>query len=286
MLRVLIRPTTFTILPMQDKQNPYIDIHHDVHKSKVLHQHTQVERSFQNTIAYTIPTPSNTMGLPDIVFTANAGLCLPRLPTPTILLPYMKYPQRKEELPYLKQIYKELGLHMIPFPGGPDAPFEGQAELKWFHGGTKAVCGYGHRSTKKSFEIAKKLFEELYTKHHLAPPELLVLPLASDQYYHLDVAMLEFSDTDCIVHKRAFSNKSIGKLKAFLGAEHVQVIDTEDSFCLNAVVDGAYLITHQLEPSLKKELEKRTGKAIRMTDTSEFERSGGSVRCMTLDILS
>ena len=284
MLRILIRPTTFTILPMQDKQNPYIDIHHDVQKSKVLHQHTQVERSFQNTISYTIPTPMNTMGLPDIVFTANAGLCLPRLPTPTILLPNMKYPQRKEELPYLTRIYKELGLHMISFPG--DAPFEGQAELKWFHGGTKAVCGYGHRSTKKSFQIAKKLFDELYTKNHLSPPELLVLPLASDQYYHLDVAMLEFSDTDCIVHKRAFSNKSIAKLKAFLGAEHVQVIDTEDSFCLNAVVDGPYLITHQLEPSLKKELEQRTGKVIRMADTSEFERSGGSVRCMTLDILS
>jgi N-dimethylarginine dimethylaminohydrolase len=196
----------------------------------------------------------------------------------------MKYPQRKEELPYLTRIYKELGLHMIPFPG--DEPFEGQAELKWFHGGTKAVCGYGHRSTKKSFQIAKKMFDELYTKNHLSPPELLVLLLASDQYYHLDVAMLEFSDTDCIVHKRAFSNKSIAKLKAFLGAEHVQVIDTEDSFCLNAVVDGPYLITHQLEPSLKKELEQRTGKTIRMADTSEFERSGGSVRCMTLDILS
>jgi N-dimethylarginine dimethylaminohydrolase len=284
MLRILIRPTTFTILPMQDKQNPYIDIHYDVQKSKVLHQHTQVERSFQNTISYTIPTSTNTMGLPDIVFTANAGLCLPRLPTPTILLPNMKYPQRKEELPYLTRIYKELGLHMIPFPG--DEPFEGQAELKWFHGGTKAVCGYGHRSTKKSFQFAKKLFDELYTKNHLSPPELLVLPLASDQYYHLDVAMLEFSDTDCIVHKRAFSNKSIAKLKAFLGAQHVQVIDTEDSFCLNAVVDGPYLITHQLEPSLKKELEQRTGKTIRMADTSEFERSGGSVRCMTLDILS
>ena len=73
------------------------------------------------------------MGLPDNVFTANAGLCLPRLPTPTIFLPHMKCQQRKEELPHLTQIYKELGLHMIPFSGGaPDAPFEGQAELKWF----------------------------------------------------------------------------------------------------------------------------------------------------------
>jgi N-dimethylarginine dimethylaminohydrolase len=283
MLRVLIRPTTFTILPMQDKQNPYIDIHHDVNHSTVMHQHSQVEHAFQNTIAYTVPTVG--MGLPDIVFTANAGLCLPRLPTPTILLPYMKYPQRKEELPHLTRIYKELGLHMIPFPGAPDAPFEGQAELKWFHGGTKAVCGYGHRSTKKSFHIAQKLFETIYTKHHMAPPELLILPLASDQYYHLDVAMLEFSDTECIVHKHAISAASIAKLKKFLGPNSVHVIDTPDSFCLNAVVDGPYLITHQLTQSLKKELEHITRKTIHMVNTSEFEKSGGSVRCMTLDIL-
>ena len=277
--RIMIRPTTFQILPMQDKQNPYIDIHHDVNKKKVMAQHTQVEHAYQDTVAYTLSHPTDP--LPDIVFTANGGLSLPRLPHPLVLLPNMKYPQRKAELPYLKQMYADLHLPTLPFPG--TEPFEGQAELKWFHGGKKAVCGYGHRSTKESFAIMKRLFDRLYTA--VAPPELLVLPLASEDYYHLDVAMLDYSDTDCIVHKRAFSAASLAKLKRFLGAPHVHVIDTEDSFCLNAVVDGPYLITHLLTPSLHATLESITGKSIRMVDTSEFEKSGGSVRCMTLDIL-
>lgn len=282
MLRILIKPTTFIITPIQDKQNPYIDITYHVDKKTVLSQHHQLEMELSNTITYVIDHPQHV--LPDIVFTANGGICLPRLPTPVILLPNMKYQQRKEEHDYLVKLYQNLHLRTLSFPG--TEPFEGQAELKWFHRGTKAVCGYGHRSTKESFAILNRLFEKLYRAHHLAPPTLLVLPLASPNYYHLDVAMLEYDDTKCIVHKRAFSASSLHKLQNFLGKENVQVIDTTDSFCLNAIQDGPNLITHQLVPELKKKLEHITGKKVRMVDTSEFEKSGGSVRCMTLDILS
>lgn len=76
----------------------------------------------------------------------------------------MKYPQRKEKLPYLIRIYKELGLRMIPFPGGPDAPFRGSGRVKmvsWRYQGCMLIWSSFY---KKSFEIAKKLFDELYTK--------------------------------------------------------------------------------------------------------------------------
>jgi N-dimethylarginine dimethylaminohydrolase len=36
--------------------------------------------------------------------------------------------------------------------------------------------------------------------------------------------------------------------------------------------------------SLKQKIEKITGRHIKMIDASEFEQSGGSVRCMVLDI--
>jgi hypothetical protein len=284
MLRVCIKPTTFNILPIQDKQNKYIDITHTVNRKKVLDQHRQLEKTYKNCITYELENPYHS--LPDIVFIANGGLCLPRLPKPLILLPSMKYKQRREELEYLKGIYKDLKLDTIEFPGDASCPFEGQAELKWFHGGTKAVCGYGHRSTKKTFTIADKLFHTLYKKHGLEPPELLVLPLKSEDYYHLDVGMLEFDDTKCIIHKKAFSADSTQRLKEFLGPENVYILDTPDSFCLNAVVDGKNLITHSLTKTLKKQLEGITHKKIIEIDTSEFEKSGGSVRCMTFDVFT
>ena len=277
MLRICIKPTTFTILPIQEKQNTYIDIKHRVDRKKAAKQHNDLVESFINVTEYTIEDPSDP--IPDIVFIANGGLCLPRLGRPVILLPNMKYKQRKDELEYLEGIYGDMGLETIPFPG--DEPFEGQAELKWFHGGSKAICGYGYRSTKKSFQILNNLFKKLYGKHK---PELLVVPLLSADYYHLDVAMLEFDDKKCIIHRGAFSEASIKKIQDFLGPENVFVIDTSDSFCLNAVVDGPNLITHMLTKPLKSHLEMITNKNIIMVNTSEFEKSGGSVRCMTLDV--
>jgi len=281
---------------MQDKQNPYIDIKYAVSKKEVEKEHQELTKQFGTDVyVYTLSVEPN-IRLPDLVFVANGGLSLPRLPEPCILLPYMKYIQRKRELPYLKRMYSDLGIKTIAFPGSSSAPFEGQAELKWFHGGTLAVGGYGHRSTKKSFDILDTLLNRIYTKHGLVPPKLLILPLESDTYYHLDVAMLEFgrsgrsgrsgqSVNQCIVHKRAFSEESIAKLRKFLGHTAVHVLDTKDSFCLNSVVDGKNLITHKItDAKAKHALETITGLHIKQVNTEEFERSGGSVRCMTLDI--
>lgn len=280
MLRVLIKPTTFKVTPMQKGQNPYIDMEYRPDHKKIMHQHAELEKALSNTVTYTIDHPHHS--LPDIVFVADGGVCLPRLPKPIIVLPKMKYKHQQEELPYLKKIYADMGLETVELPG--KEPFEGQAELKWFHKGTKAVCGYGHRSTKKTFLDMNLLFERIYGAHGLSAPELLVIPLASADYYHLDVAMLEYDDTKCIVHKRAFDKTAMNKLKQFLGPENVHIIDTDDSFCLNAVVDGNRLITHHVSKNVQLELERITNKKVHMLNTSEFEKSGGSVRCMTLDI--
>jgi N-dimethylarginine dimethylaminohydrolase len=272
---------------MQDKQNPYIDIRHSVCRGDVSNEHASLVKHYgKSVVVYRIITH---IQLPDLVFVANGGLSLPRLPEPMIILPLMKYSQRKRELPFLKKMYDDLGIRTVAFPG--PAPFEGQAEIKWFHGGRLAVAGYGHRSTKKTFEILDKLLQKIYTKAMRTPPKILALPLESDDYYHLDVAMLEFSKVgigqtdECIVHKRAFSEKSIALLREFLGPQNVHVLDTDDSFCLNSVVDGKKLITHKItDPRAKEAITSITGLKICELDTREFEQSGGSVRCMTLDI--
>ena len=281
MIRIFMDASRFEILPMQHGQNPYIDISYDAKKyQRILKkQHDRVVDAFTASPSIIATLPQKTCPLPDIVFVANAGLSLPRLSKPLLLLPNMKYKQRKAELPYLKKIYHDMKLETIDYPG--KEPFEGQAELKWFDGGRKAICGYGHRSTKQTFVELDRFFEKMYGKEK---PTLLVIRLISPYYYHLDVAMLEY-DEKCIIHKRSISPESLRKIESFLGKENVTVIDTKDSFCLNAVIDGSHLITHKLsDPLLKGRLESLTNRKVKEIDTSEFEKSGGSVRCMTLDI--
>ncbi len=275
-MRLLISPSSFEILPFQIEQNVYI---HNISTSiiKVQYQHTHVSNALTSAVICNLPKHS--IPLPDIVFMANAGLSLPRLRHPLILLPNMKYIQRKNELSFLKKIFINMNIQTIDYPGVET--FEGQAELKWFYGGRKAVCGYGFRSTKQTFVELDHLFGQIYGKDN---PQLLVLKLISPEFYHLDSAMLEY-DNKCIVHRNAFSPTSIQKLKKFLGKENVTVIDTTDLFCLNAIVDGDRLITHKLNPALKKQLSSLTRRTVHEIDTSEFEKSGGSVRCMVLDVL-
>ena len=273
-------PYRYEILPMQKGQNPYIDIRYNAahNKTNISTQYHRVFAAFREILLG--PLPPHDDPLPDIVFVANGGLSLPRLGRPLVILPNMKFPQRKAELPSLREMFRILGIPTVEYPGRE--PFEGQAELKWFHGGRKCIGGYGHRSTKAAFAELAAFFQKMYVD----PPEMLVVKLTSPNFYHLDVAMFEHDDTKCIVHRGAFSAASIRKMEAFLGgAENVCVIDTKDHFCLNAVIDGDRVITHHLtDPAIKPLIEARTGRMVHQCSTTEFEKSGGSVRCMTLDV--
>ena len=108
-----------------------------------------------------------------------------------------------------------------------------------------------------------------------------MLSIESADYYHLDLAMLEFNDDSCIIHKGAFSPTSIKKLRDVL---KVHVLDTSDPFCLNSVVQEDTLLTPVVSDDVKRYLEDVTGRDVIQNDTSIFNKSGGSVRCMILDI--
>jgi N-dimethylarginine dimethylaminohydrolase len=275
-------PYTYEILPMQKGQNPYIDVTYQAahNETKITTQYHRVLAAFREILLG--PLPPRTVHLPDIVFVANGGLSLPRLGRPLVVLPNMKYPQRKAELPSLREMFRILGIPTVEYPG--HEPFEGQAELKWFAGGRKCIGGYGHRATKAAFAELAAFFEKVYGKENA--PEMLLVKLISPRYYHLDVGMMENDDTKCMIHRGAVSKSSLAKICQFLGGEqNVCVVDTEDDFCLNAVIEGDRVITHKLtDPKMKKMIEDWTGRKVVECPTTEFERSGGSVRCMTLDI--
>ena len=283
-MHLCINPSTFNILGLQDGQNPYIDVVYNVNHKTVKIQHKALLKALRSTgvpVAEYRLTKHN-VPLPDLVFVANGGLSLPRLQGPLVLLPSMKFPQRRAELPYLVEMYKEIGIPTIPFP--TKDVFEGQAELKWFFGGNLAVCGPGYRSTVNTFKVLDKFFDYVYGARGLDPPRLLITPLISDDYYHLDVAMLEVNETTCIVQKRSMSPASVAALRK--AGLTVHVIDTKDTFCLNAVISNGVLVTHKpTEPGLAKTLKMLTGcQRLLEVETTEFEKSGGSVRCMTLTV--
>ena len=281
MYRITIKPDTYTILPEQRNQNPFISTT-GVNSKKAERQHQEVSSALQHVATYGVY--KNTL-VPDLVFCANAGLSLPRLPEPFVITSWMKYKQRKAELDYIEDILDERGINHVQFPGTNSAPFEGQAEAKWFDGGRLLVCGYGYRATKDSIRILRHLLKEIYERHGVEPPRVVSFQLQAPIYYHLDLAMFDYSPTECIIHKGAFLPNDISRLRQELGDRNVHVIDSADPFCLNAIVENNTVITHTLmEEGMKEQLEQITSLPVKQIDVSEFEKSGGAVACLIFTI--
>lgn len=267
MTTLMILPTSFKA---QGRDNPYVNAAGDT--SRAMEEHEAIAAALTAPILAHVDA-----SLPDGVFVSDSGVRLERLPK-VVLLSRMKYKQRRKEQPYHVKIFKDLGYATIPFPKGV---FEGQSELKFFHRGQVLVHGYGFRSTRASTEVMQQVLDDVYGAYRVLPPQVVPIRLADPLFYHLDIAMLKYDDTSCIVHKRAFSRDDLERLRRVCT---VHVIDVEDTFCLNAFIDGGRLITHAVTPQVKHLLERITKYPVVPLSTHSFEQAGGSVRCTIFEL--
>jgi len=262
---ILIAPTHYFV---RGHDNPYIQEHVDISKAKEQHHH----------LASLLPS-ARMFNSPhrDAVFVANSALVLHGLPR-VVLLSHMKYAHRNHEIPIIRNILHSLQYTTFKFPSSH--VFEGQGEAFWF--GNTLFCGYGYRSTRSSCAILQHVLHKIYSSYHKPTPLVVPLRLEDSRFYHLDIAMLKLSDTECIVHADAFSSKTIQTIKSLIPVVHV--ITTSNTLCLNAIVYRNTLITNQLSVSDQRKLESITHLPIVQVNTSAFNASGGGVRCMILDL--
>ena len=279
---VMIYPSTYTVRKEDLGQNPYSQIDSPVNRSLAIQQHRRIATHLPDHHMFTVHPVDP---VPDITYIGNGGFSLPHLSKPVVILPWMKYEQRRNECKYLNAIYQSLGIETIQFPGSPRAPFEGGADAKWFHNGKLLVVGYGQRGTKESVIVLRTLLRSIYMSQGVSPPVVIGVKIQSSLYYHLDLTLAPLTETDCIINSKALSPQHIQRLKSLLGKEHVYVLETPDAFATNLVVTDREILTHQFtDPTLKPLYEKITGKTVRQFDTSEFEKGGGSVSCLVMPI--
>ena len=275
---LLAHPDTFHITSVQQHQNPFLDTVKQPKKAKGRRQHAALVHALPRAFR----SPLIPHNVPDLIFAANWGLPLPRLPKPTVILASMKYKQRQREEPIVKHILESRDI--ICLPPLPTV-FEGQAELKWFHGGRKAIQGYGFRSTAAAVPAIRNRLHSIYQSYGLPDPEILALKQIDPALYHLDLCLLEIDAGRCLVMKQAFSARDLNRIKAFLGPSNVLVLDTPNLFLCNSIVlKDKILVNKSLvpDPATYRQIEAFTNKKIHVLDTSEFNKSGGGIRCMVL----
>ncbi|MGZ5819592.1 MAG: dimethylarginine dimethylaminohydrolase family protein, partial [Burkholderiaceae bacterium] len=208
-------------------------------------------------------------GVPDMVFTANAGLVLGN----KFVLSHFLHAQRQAEEPYFAQWFANHGFEVlvmpadVPFEGAGDALLDRQSPLLWL--------GYGHRS---SIQCVPLLIDRLDI-------DIEPLKLINDRFYHLDTCFCPLEDGYLMYYPPAFDAASQARIAARIPAKRRIIVDNEDAFnfACNSVNSGQTIFMNKASGSLVNQLKSR-GFVVRQTALTEFMKAGGSAKCLTLKL--
>lgn len=202
---------------------------------------------------------------PDLVFTANAGLVL----GDRFVLSRFRYPERQGEERYFRAWAERAGFEVIEPQTG--LCFEGAGDALF--GGNALFLGHGFRTDAA---VANWLAARFGL-------EVVPLQLVDPRFYHLDTCFCPLDAKTALAAPVAFSPDAWRELQARIPhlipvPEAVAV-----TFACNALRVGDVLLTSG-PPAAMAELLTPVGLRPWTFDMSEFIKSGGAVRCLTLPL--
>lgn len=202
-------------------------------------------------------------GLPDLVFTANAGLVY----RDKVFLARFRHAARQPETAVDDQWFREAGFETVHLP--PEWDFEGAGDALFC--GDTLFAGYLIRSDVGAMQwVASQI-----------GCRVIPLQLVDDYYYHLDTCFCPLSPTEALYYPAAFDEYGRRALQ-----QHVpRLIEVETAearrFACNAVVVGKHVVLNTGCPQLEAALEQ-CGYTPHATPLDEFIKAGGSAKCLTL----
>jgi arginine dihydrolase len=201
-------------------------------------------------------------GLPDMVFTANAGI----VDGTTCWPARMRHPQRQPEIAHLRQWLSDNSWDMADPPA---AAQEGAGDALPFAG--TLVAGYGLRS-------APEAYQDLVARTGWT---ITALELADPRYYHIDLALCPLDEMTALIVPDAFTQQGCGTLAQLIPDPVLATPEEGMMFCANSIVVGRTILMPGCTPRLGRLLECR-GFEVVVCDVSEFLKGGGGCRCLTL----
>lgn len=204
-------------------------------------------------------------GLPDMVFTANAGIVAGK----RFISSRFRPPQRRDESPHYEKWFAGQGYEIAQLPD--DVYFEGEGDAlrvsdTWYE-------GYYFRSDARAHRALSELLGQ----------EVLPLRLIDPRYYHLDTCFCPLTSDTAIIYPTAFDDYSLQALRERI-PKLIQVESEEaERFCCNAIVIGENVITAFGCPYLQANLKHRDFNVITL-DFSEYIKAGGAAKCLVLKI--
>ena len=239
-------------------------------------------------------------GLPDLVFTANAGI----VDANRFIPARFRHPERQEETGYDVDWFSAAGFDVTPLD--TDESLEGAGDVlpvgltvgardSSLHsddqgGGlvTRAMSVGGSHAVGTAVRPA--LVAGYRTRSdigaHGALGQALGVPVRSvelvdQRYYHLDLVLCPLDDRRALVAPQGLDRYGVQVIQDLV-PEPIWLEDGEaENFCANSVVVGDVVVMPACSPRLDAEL-RRVGFDVVVAPVGEFLKAGGGCRCLTL----
>ncbi len=242
--------------------NPWMNLEINANHGEATSQWHRL-RDHLSDLGVTIELVQPVAGLPDLVFTANAGLVYHR----QVILSKFRYRQRQGEEPWFRKWFEEHGFEVLDLPS--NWSFEGAGDALFC--GDTLFAGYRMRSDATGMQAIGEMLGV-----RVIPVELI-----DSRYYHIDTCFCPLGPEEAIWFPGAFDD--YGR-RALAGAmPHLIEVAPDEAtrFACNAVVVGRHVVTNTGCPRLHEALAAR-GFVPLATPLGEFVKAGGSAKCLTL----
>ncbi len=248
--------------------NPWME--GNIHKSsrdRAVEQWSKLHYTLKDLAIVDLIQPQK--GVPDMVFTANAGLVL----GDNVVLSRFYHPERQGEEPHFKKWFEDNEFNVFELP--KDLPFEGAGDALLDREGRWLWAGYGFRSELDSHPYIAKWLDI----------EVLSLRLIDDRFYHLDTCFCPLTGGYLLYYPGAFDSYSNHLIETRVPeAKRIAIAETDAvNFACNSVNVEQTVVMNKASDSLKQRLAE-AGFEVIETPLTEFLKAGGAAKCLTLRI--
>jgi N-dimethylarginine dimethylaminohydrolase len=207
--------------------------------------------------------------LPDMVFTANAGVVYGDRAIASHFMPM----ERRPEEPIFKQWFRDNGFELydldekIGFEGAGDCLIDRRGPWLW--------TGYGFRTEIEAHAEIQKYFDL----------EVISIRLTDERFYHIDTCFCPLTDGFLMYHPPAFDYDSRIAIESRIPPHKRIIVDTFDAgnFACNAINIDDRVILHRASEPLKARL-MLAGFKVHEVELTEFLKAGGSAKCLSLKL--
>lgn len=261
---VMCRPTEFAV---EYAINPWMDPARPVDRARAIRQWEGLVATYRD-LGHAVEVVDPLPGQPDMVFAANGALVVGDVAYGS----RFRYPERAAEA----------GAHATWWRGrGVDVtvashPAEGEGDFLVL--GHVILAGTGFRTSLAAHVEAATVIDRPF----------VTLELVDPAFYHLDVALAVLDDgrgpapADIAYYPGAFSPHSRRTLRELFPDALLVSREEALTFGLNLVSDGLHVVLPQEASTVVTRLQQRGYQPVPV-ELDEFRKSGGSVKCCTME---